>query len=324
MGSPLATGHSDHEAAHVIADAGTSIELGAIADSTQPLAAVVSRLGSLRHAGARTALWIQLRGCTRIDASEGRFTLRQSMWMVFDPESRQELQAMRNGMTVGLLLPRASMAPEGLLFPGSGRARRAEIRIALNLWRRRASQTRLGAAVAAKEAAPATWPLLLHLQHLQSDLHRLVARCPGRTTARKHQVLARMQRVRMMLEGNTHRQVRLAELAELGRFSEWWVSKTFHAIYAETVQEASIRLRMQRACELLENTSLSIGELGEACGFHDPCSFARLFKSRHGQTASRWREDRRLGGQGLPPRWQGSPAVAALDGAAGQPCSTSR
>jgi len=46
---------------------------------------------------------------------------------------------------------------------------------------------------------------------------------------------------------------------------------------------------MQRARELLQYSQLSITELAEACGFHDPCSFARQFKAWHGETASTWR-----------------------------------
>ena len=112
--------------------------------------------------------------------------------------------------------------------------------------------------------------------------------------------MARMQRVRMLMEGNTHRNVRLAELAEVSRFSEWWVSKTYRAIYGETIQESSLRLRMQRARKLLETSSMSIAELGEACGFNDPCSFARLFKRRHGLTASNWRARRQSRSQNFP------------------------
>ncbi|MGO1893394.1 MAG: helix-turn-helix transcriptional regulator, partial [Luteimonas sp.] len=147
-----------------------------------------------------------------------------------------------------------------------------------------------GNALADGDGAGAMQPLLLHLQSLQASLHERADRCPGRTDVRRRQVLARMQRVHMCMQGNTHRSVRLAELAEMTRFSEWWVSKTYRAIYGETVQEASLRLRLRRACALLEHSGLSISEVGEACGFHDPCSFARLFKRRHGQTASRWRE----------------------------------
>ena len=60
---------------------------------------------------------------------------------------------------------------------------------------------------------------------------------------------------------------------------------------------------------MLANLALgekSIGELAEACGFHDPCSFARQFKAWHGETASSWRA------RNLPvPEADGEPLSAA-------------
>src|SRR5690606_19532121 len=155
-----------------------------------------------------------------------------------------------------------------------------DIRIALQLWW----------AYQAKPGAPGHLSaLLMHLGDPQAALHSQVARFSSRTAARPWQVLARMQRARMKPQAYLHRPVQLAELAALSRFSEWWVSKTYHAIYGEPIQESFQRMRMQRARALLEHTDLSISEIGEACGFPDPCSLARLFKQRHGQPASLWR-----------------------------------
>lgn len=261
----------------------------------QPMTVSLSGLATLRRQVPATCFWIQLRGVTEIHATEGRFALRHGSWITFDPESLVELQAMHHGLTVGLVIPRQYPLPEGGLLPGAGQARIPDIRVALDLWRHQAAAPDLPDA-----RQRALRPLLLHLQHLQASLHDLVDRCPGRTLARKRQVMARMQRVRMFMEGNTHRNVRLAELAEVSRFSEWWVSKTYRAIYGETIQESSLRLRMQRARKLLETSSMSIAELGEACGFNDPCSFARLFKRRHGLTASNWRARRQSRSQNFP------------------------
>lgn len=294
----------------VVADAGAMVEQGPMPVHGLPLAAVASRLGGIRQQSQALAFWIQLRGTTQVEATEGRFVLRRGDWMVFDPASRQELQAMRGGLTAGLLLPRGFPLPGEGLLPGAGRARPTDIRIALNLWRRCASRPRASGDVPA-----AVFPLLLHLQSLQAPLHERVDRCPGRTAVRKRQVLARMQRVQMCMQGNTHRNVRLSELAEMTRFSEWWVSKTYRAIYGETVQEASLRMRMGRACALLETSGMAISEVGEACGFHDPCSFARLFKRRYGQTASRWRAARQLRRQTGPRQPPDFPAVVRQAGA---------
>jgi AraC family transcriptional regulator len=247
-----------------------------VEDPAHACAVVVRALASVRSRAPCVALWWQLRGCTRIQASE---------WMVFDPESLQDLQALPGGLTAGLLLPqRANDCYHGLL-PGSGRAELPDLRIALQLWRRYAWSPQHDA-----HPGSSLRPLLLHLQYMQRNDQRLIDNCPGRTFARRRQVLVRMQRVRMLLEGNLHRSVSLAEAAQLGCFSEWWVSKAYRAIYGETVQQATIRLRMQHARSLLQTTSLSIAEIGEACGFQDPCSFARQFKRTHGMTATRWRD----------------------------------
>ena len=91
---------------------------------------------------------------------------------------------------------------------------------------------------------------------------------------------------------------RLTELAELTSFSSWYLSKTFHGLYDESPQAASVRLRLERACELLAHTDAAIGEIGAACGFDNSCSFARAFRTRFRTTASAWREAARGGGSG--------------------------
>lgn len=306
-------GESCRESRYIAADAGDALELSRGYLCGEPAAAVVSRLGNLRQTAFCFSFWMQLRGTAQVEAAEGGFRLRRGDWIAFDADARPELQAGRTGLTIGVLLPvprtsAAAMASDRALFPGRGRMRNADSRLALRLWRAYALQPGTSAATRANK------PLLLHLQHLQRDLHALHDRCPGRSAARRNQVLTRMQRAQMLLEGNVHRSVRLDELAQLSRFSEWWVSKIFRAIYGETVQQASIRLRMQRARELLEQTSLSISELGDACGFHDPCSFARLFKHCHGLTASRWRALHQARGQTVPSRSPGFPAAIARTG----------
>ncbi len=246
----------------------------------------VGRLGSVRNASQHFAFWLVLRGTGEVETREGRFALRRGDWITLEVDSGLELQLGQDAVAIGLQFPlgraRAHGTTEHGLIPASGRMARRDLRDVCALWRRYAREpmeTRL------------LKPLLLQLRHEQRDLDVLLQRCPGRTTRRKRQVLVRMQRVRLMLQGNPHRIVSLDELARLTQFSDWWVSKTFKAVYGDTIQKTSIQLRMLRARTLLAETALSITEICEACGFHDPCSFARLFKSCHGQTASQWRAD---------------------------------
>lgn len=258
---------------------------GRIRGDESPRWLALGRLDTLRIQGGFT-IWLQLRGRTRIRGREGEFTLAPGDWLALARDSAPELQADRHAASLGLWLP-----PEGAggrrpdLMPGRGRMPLRELRIAARLWRN-------GRAAARGDdtAIHALAAMLLHLAAQQRDFDACIARCPGRSLRRRRQVFARMQRARLYLEGHRDRVVRLAELAELTSFSSWYLSKTYHELYGESPQAASVRLRLERACELLAATDGAIGEIGAACGFDNSCSFARAFRARLRTTATAWRD----------------------------------
>ena len=253
--------------------------------------ATVSRTERMRTPGPMFSFWLQLRGTVQVTAAEGSFTLRAGEWIALERGSMPELQAGRDGLTLGLMLTPDVMhgaldpTDRGLL-PGRGAVSLRERRVALRLWRQCAALPDEAGVAAVMRGLK---PLLKHWQAAQESFAAMIERCPGRSFHRKTRIFARVQKARLYLEGNPQRMLRIEDLMELSRFSSWWLSKTFHAVYEETLQKASMRLRMQRARDLLQNSQLSITELAEACGFHDPCSFARQFKAWHGETASSWR-----------------------------------
>ncbi|WMJ70410.1 helix-turn-helix transcriptional regulator [Stenotrophomonas sp. 24(2023)] len=269
-----------------LADRGQTLSLDKAIDDTAPVCMGVARLGSLQTSGTCFTVWMQLRGSAWVEAKEGRFRLRRGEWIAFEKESRPLVQAGRNGLCIGLnlnaeaLRALTEMADCGL-YAGRGRMGRAESRIGLRLWRD---------ALASGLPAQALRPLLLHLASLQLGLADNVQRCPGRSRSRKRQVFGRMQRARLYLEGNSHRVVRIGELAELTNFSSWYLSKTFQSLYEESPQSLSARLRLERAADLLRDTDMMVGEVAAASGFDNCCSFARAFRARYGQSASRFRE----------------------------------
>jgi len=246
----------------------------------------VARLGSLQSPGTTFTVWIQLRGSAWVESKEGRFRLRQREWIAFEKESRPMVQAGRDGLCIGL-----SLAPDALralgeltdcsLYAGRGSMSRSDARVALRLWRD---------VLASGHPTQALRPVLLHLAALQQGMATGVQRCPGRSRSRKRQVFGRMQRARLYLEGNSHRVVRIGELAELTNFSSWYLSKTFQSLYAESPQSLSARLRLERAADLLRDTDMMVGEVAAASGFDNCCSFARAFRARFGLSASRYRE----------------------------------
>lgn len=249
----------------------------------------VSRSERVRAPLPLFSFWLQLRGTAQVSAAEGSFTLRPGEWIALERGSMPEVQG--DGLTLGLMLAPDLMhaaldSTDRGLLPGRGFVAIGDRCVALRLWRQCASQSQ-DAGIAA--VIRGLRPILKHWQAAQDSFAPMIERCPGRSFHRKTRIFARIQKARLFLEGNPQRMLRIEDLMELTRFSSWWLSKTFHAVYQETLQKASMRLRMQRARELLLHSQLSITELAEACGFHDPCSFARQFKASHGETASSWR-----------------------------------
>jgi len=255
-------------------------------EGLRPNCVGVARLGSLQTSGTVFTVWMQLRGSAWVESKEGRFRLRQREWIAFEKESRPLIQASRDGLCVGVALDAEALRTLGsladsALYTGHGLMSRTEARMALHLWRE------------AQAKGPGTHvlrPLLLHVASLQRGFSDGVQRCPGRSRLRKRQVFGRMQRARMYLEGNSHRVVRIGELAELTNFSSWYLSKTFQSLYEESPQSLSARLRLERAAMLLRDTDMMISEVAAASGFDNCCSFARAFRARFGTSATRYRE----------------------------------
>lgn len=255
-------------------------------DGPRPACVGVARLGSLQTSGTVFTVWLQLRGTAWVESKEGKFRLRQREWIAFEKESRPLIQAGRDGICIGISLDADAQRMLGTLadcsiYTGRGRMSQTEARLALRLWRE---------AQAPGATIHQLRPLLLHLASLQRELSGSVQRCPGRSRIRKRQVFGRMQRARMYLEGNSHRVVRIGELAELTNFSSWYLSKTFQSLYEESPQSLSARLRLERAAMLLRDTDMMIGEVASASGFDNCCSFARAFRARFGTSATRYRE----------------------------------
>jgi len=273
------------------ADRGQLLQLETPEGAVQGGCIGVSRLGSVQVSGGFT-FWLQLHGSSWVEAKEGKFRLRSGDWIAFEKDSKPTVQADRFGVCVGLTLTGEALremtrfADRGL-YAGRGQTSRHDARIGLRLWREAAA--RLAENPGASFDASMLRPILLHLAGVQRDLAARIPRCPGRSRSRKRQVFGRLQRARLYLEGNCDRVVRISELAELTSFSSWYFSKTFHSLYEESPQAASARMRLEHAADLLTSTSMMIGEVAAASGFDNCCSFARAFRARFGQSATRYR-----------------------------------
>ena len=268
----------------------TSPPVHAVAGACAPFDLVLASGDGLLDVGRHAAVaWCVLRGRVLVQCREGAFELGPRDWIALDRDSAPTAWLGAGSLVFGVgidhALQRALQASidQPVVFPGRGRMPRGARAMALRLWRARSKMS----TPAVGEVAPD--PLRGFLASLQSDLVADAGRCPGHSQRRKRQVLARIQRARLYLEGHAGGGLRVAELAQRCNFSPWYFTKIFHALYGTGPQQFAAQLRLAHTCRLLSATRLPVTEISAACGFDNPCSFSRAFRAGHGMTASEYR-----------------------------------
>lgn len=272
------------------ADRGRTLRCGDMPGvPSRPHCLAASRQGNLGLQARRYSLWVQVRGESWIESAEGRFRLRPGHWIVLDRESRPVVQATSTGLCLGLSFDgegspsRRATTDHACVYPGRGRLDEGERLVFLRLWRR--ACPRPADAAGRGDASP----LLAFMAEIQRDLQRYAQRCPGRTRGHRHQVFVRLQRARLYLNGHRNRRVPMRELARLVNFSHSYFSRTYTFVYEEQPQVTASRIRLAHAAELLISTETPIGEIAQASGFENNCSFSRAFRARFGISATDYR-----------------------------------
>lgn len=255
----------------------------------------VGRQHSVGVPQGELSFWLQVRGTGCVCAREGRFRLAAGDWIVLDKCSVTEARGGAHTLMLGVVL--AGVSALGMrdipLLPGRGRMSRRMMLETMRLWRRGRQATHETKSNVGDEPELALKALLTQIGRLERDYDSTIARCPGRSITSKRKVFARMQRARLLLDGNRHRIVRLTELSELTSFSSWYLSKKYLEIYQESPQASSLRLRLQHALDLLAETDWSIKRVAAECGFENSGSFGRTFRRLYGQTPSESRQSKR-------------------------------
>jgi transcriptional regulator GlxA family with amidase domain len=100
--------------------------------------------------------------------------------------------------------------------------------------------------------------------------------------ARDHLV----QQAMLKLENGLHEAVSIAAVADGLGLSTRQLERRFQADVGLTPREFRTRLRLTRAAWLLENTNLSVTQVGVDCGFGDAAHFSRTFSAHFGKRPS--------------------------------------
>jgi AraC-like DNA-binding protein len=94
---------------------------------------------------------------------------------------------------------------------------------------------------------------------------------------------------------NSHRRLRVADVARAVGYSSSRLSHLFSAYIGQSVADHVRSLRMARARDLLETTDLTVSEVARRVGYGDPAHFSRAFKRSERVSPNAFRQ--RLRGQ---------------------------
>lgn len=97
-------------------------------------------------------------------------------------------------------------------------------------------------------------------------------------------------KLKSYIDRNTGRIVKNDELAHCIFRSCDYCIKLFTAEYGITPYEYQLKRKTEYACMLLDNTNMSVKNIGDAVGYTDPQYFSGLFKKRVGMPPSAYRK----------------------------------
>ena len=130
-----------------------------------------------------------------------------------------------------------------------------------------------------------TWRLMLLLNRYYNVNEAIDA-------LQDYQDIERIVPALRFLNDNYSADVDMAKLAELCFTSESNFRKLFHRAMGCAPQPYLLRLRLNAACTLLKNSTTSILEIAQRCGYNNLSNFNRQFKERFGVSPRDYRNGR--------------------------------
>ena len=84
--------------------------------------------------------------------------------------------------------------------------------------------------------------------------------------------------------------ITLSELAQFFNYSERQIQRIITATTGMSFSDNIKRMRMNRASELLKDSTMTISEIAESLGYYDASNFRHIFKNYYGMTPQQYRK----------------------------------
>jgi AraC-like DNA-binding protein len=124
--------------------------------------------------------------------------------------------------------------------------------------------------------------------HLMSLLGYL-SRCYGSSRNPEQRTFMRLGEVLSYMENHLEEEITVPQLAAIAHMSESTLTRRFKKVLGRSPTAHLIRLRIDRARQLLGNPDMNITEISLACGFADSNYFSRRFRTAAGCSPRQYR-----------------------------------
>lgn len=109
------------------------------------------------------------------------------------------------------------------------------------------------------------------------------------TTRYQAQMQEMLRHVQAMVHAELARQWSVPEMSQIAHLSASRFSALYSSLFGVSPLEDLIESRLRQARALLTQTTYSIEQIAEMCGFASPAHFSRVFRARIGGSPSRYR-----------------------------------
>ena len=97
------------------------------------------------------------------------------------------------------------------------------------------------------------------------------------------------------IEMNYSRKMSITEMAHHIGLDRSYLGSIFKEQLDTSLQDFLINCRLDKACELMKNEALSIGDISRSVGYDDPLQFSKLFKRNKSKSPREYRKNYRKG-----------------------------
>lgn len=98
-----------------------------------------------------------------------------------------------------------------------------------------------------------------------------------------------VDKVKDFIELNYDRNMTVEDIAHFIGLNRSYLCSLFKRTMNVSIQDYLIRYRMNKACEMMGNAELSIGDIARSVGYSDPLLFSKIFKKLKGASPKHYR-----------------------------------